>query len=252
MTTRTTGLRAGWLILALATGGLLATLAGLSFAPVRVPLGLVLAWIAPGYALLLLLFPRGLSHASRFALSLPASFALAALAGVILGYVPGGLTVTAVAVTQWALAAAALSASQLLALGAVVAAPGPAATVPARTRPTPAAVAIAGVLLCGAVAWAALGIAGAVQWPPTPYTALSVTGVGSDLRVVVENAEGRHAQYAVELQVSGAPAQRWDGISLDSGSHTALLMHVDPSGGAAEVRLYRAGDTQPYRTVRLN
>lgn len=248
MLDRTT-LRIGWALVVLASLGLAAALAELPFALVRVPLGLVLAWVAPGYALLMLLYPRRLGGAARLALSMPLSFALTVLLGIILDRIPGGLAGPTVLIAQWGLAAALALLASLLdrtrSSADEVSAP------PQRTRVRsagPAHLALAGLLALGCL-WALTGLGAAAQVTPTPYAALAVEGSGATTRVVIANEQGRPERYRLELVAGGATLQRWDDIRLESGGRHVLTLQASAPG--AEVRLYRDGEAAALRHVQL-
>jgi hypothetical protein len=214
-----------------------------------VPVGLLLAFVLPGAALVAALFPRrGLSRLERAVLCVALSLAVLVLGGLALHAAGVRLsTVSWLALTGGVTLLAALVAY----LRRVDWAPFPRVAV----RPL-APLALAAALLGGA-AWLSLATAQR-QTAATPVTALSIVDVsGADtagdtrsLTLEVTNQEAVAASYAltvtgtkgyaVTLQLTVSRAAPW---------RRSLTV---PLTDQVTASLYRAGDTSPYRTVHLH
>lgn len=271
-------------VLLTATVALVAALLGWDGNPVRAAAGLFLAWFAPGYALLFALSPNGRDTSERLPLSVPLSFVLAILTGLVLDITRVGLRAPAYVGMLWLLTAALLALGHYrLRRGARVetradgfdeqtapmdgdrGAPPSRATAPAAALGTPrprgaardgrpwAILGIGGVLLAASIAWAASSLVAASDSPRKPFTVLALEE--DYTQVVVENREGRPMRYTLSARVGSSVVQRVEDIQLRDGERrTVQLRRVEfrpEAPGTEEVLLFRQGDTRPYRQLRL-
>jgi uncharacterized membrane protein len=244
-------------LLLAATAGLSGTLLGWADAPVRVIGGLALSMFAPGYALLRALYPRALSSAERYALSVPVSFVLAILIGATVDLTPAHLSGNLIVVVLW------LSTVTLLALAYVQSYRARGTHLaPIRQLRTPigaAALVLSILLVEVALVWAGFSVFQAGRTTPKPFTALSVDGAsgiqqsGVPLSVTLDNEEGQSMQYDLQVTVGGSEISRVDGVQLDSGKSFSLQLPVlaDDDTAGADVIAYRSGESTPYRTVHV-
>jgi uncharacterized membrane protein len=246
-------------VLLAATVATVSAVAGVALNPLGVVSGLVLSLFASGYALLRALFPNGLSTAERFALSVPVSFGLGVLDGVVVNQTPLGLAAVPMVLTLWAstVVCAAIGYYRLQRLASDV--PDVSALPQHRQfRPPFAQLAIAASLLVVAGGWAAFSLVAASRAEPKTFTALSVDGAnatpaaGQPLTVTLENQEGRPMQYDLEVNLAGTVVSRLDGVRVDPGRQYSFTLPALPAQGAgADVLAYRSGDSQPYRRIHV-
>ena len=189
-----------------------------------------------------LLRPR-IGAAGAFTMAGGLSIAMVAIAGLVLNLLPWGLQ----AATWLGLVAV------LLAIGVAL------GRRPWTWRPTPAAasyevvlVAVGGVLVIAALAFAQIFAASPAESFTQLWIAPSTTAPGSSVEIHVRNDEQAATDYRVELLRNGALVQSWDRIHLAAG---ATWTETAAAGtGRVEARLYRASDplrVYRYVTVRL-
>jgi len=246
-TASTTGIALGWSDMA-----------------VRVPTGLVLSLFAPGYALIKALFPSGSTSGSeRIALSVPASLVVAVLVGAIANETPYGLTDVPIVLSLSAITLALLVVAYArLAFGTRAIHPAASAVVQRQASSSgisAGGVVISFVLIVAAGGWATYSLVSATRSIPKPFTALSVSGASgvqrSDepLTVAVDNQEGVPTEYDLEVSVAGAVITRVERVRVEPGAQYSMVLPVlDPNGPQAEVSLYRAGETEVFRQLRVS
>lgn len=241
-------------VIAVSTAIVIASLFGLPVGLLRIPAGLVVAFFAPGYAVLWLSgfsrVPGGMNHV---VFSMPASLAISVLVGVVLNVSPLGVRLASMgptlAVLTLILLAAALYRSQIGTPTGQGAAPQEAPrslashAVPSRpVTPMPAQaspgsrgrmsswVVVAIALLLGASAaaavWTGYGIVTASQDIPMPFTEFYLgntpdfpqeAGRRSDVTLAlgVNNQETRVMTYTVQVFI-----EPWAGGTLAAGEQT--------------------------------
>jgi hypothetical protein len=226
---------------------------------VRVPTGLILSLFAPGYALVMALFPTpSLPNAERIALSVPASLIVGVLVGTVANEAPSGLTQLPIVLLPWATTLVLL----MLAYGRLVVGQPSAET--SRSRPAapvrfgPGTL-IGGALIAAAGTFAVYSIVAASFTHPKPFTALSVDGASGTqhgaepLTVTVDNQEGVPMVYDLEVVVDDEVVSRTEAIRLEPGTHYSMaLPSLQPGDGLADVLAYRSGEPEIYRSVRVS
>lgn len=273
----------GDLDLALAIGAtavLLGLILIVSWAPLRIALGLTVVLFLPGYCLLAALYPRkgDLAGIERLALSLGLSLALVPLVGLVLNYTPWGIRLTPIAVGLSAL---------ILVLSGVAA---------YRRRQFPVQERYAGEvqlpvapvlrawgagrgwdrLLNIALALAILGALGSLAYAiaqpkvgerftefyvlgPTgearDYPAQLWAGIPVQLTVGIVNQEFQEETYRVEATLAGEKVGEAGPIVLGHGQKweepVSLLPQHTGAGQEMEILLYRGSGGEPYRKLRL-
>lgn len=234
--------------------------------------GLVLVWLAPGYALLLALFSQTLDRAWHIVLSLPASIVVVTLIGTLLDTNHQGLTdanfvwglwtvslvLTVVGLLRMRFSAPPVQNEQEtdLASHTDAAQGGPTTPAPSRSLGRGLATAfgwaVLSTLLVGTIWWSAEHVLAATQVTSTPFTSLAIahsTAKSQAPQVVVANHEGKSETYTVECWVEGKLAQRWDVGTIAPDQQWQTDLPEVSSATGAELKLFRAGETQPYRTA---
>jgi uncharacterized membrane protein len=263
------------LLLLIGAALLLPALLLLPIAPLRVPLGLAAALVAPGYALVAALFPRrgDLDGIARAALSVGLSLAVLPALALLLNALPWGLRPwpIAIALMLWIglCGWVALLRRGLAPAGAADTAPAlnPAgwwgAARRLRPRQLAGALAIVVVLAAGALALAAsdpsarltefyaLGAAGQAE----DYPRQVAPGEPVQLRLGIANHEGAPGSYRVELRASGQLLGQAGSIALDDGATWEAPLSFALAGAGddqqVDVLLFRGGEAAPYRRLRL-
>ena len=236
-------------IVAIAASALMMLLTPLVSYPgvLRVPAGLVLTMIGPGYAGLALLRPRLLTPWLHAALSLPLSFAVVILYSAVLDRTPGGVGGSRVTV------GVALITLALLVCWRLAGRPSTSWAAPRLPRLSFGRMAIAASLAV-ALAWGMFSLLHAARVDPTPrYTALSAsqsrTGAGnpggtSTLTLDVVNHEGATKRYLLTVLTEAAANRRGAGISqslnLRPGQRWTRALSV-PCAGVTRVSLGSPG-----------
>ena len=212
--------------------------------PLRVPLGLLLALFAPGYALLFAALPRSLGRPERLFLSVPVSIQVVVLTFMTLAQAHVGLTPTPLLLVVWAVTVGGTAVGWIRLSRMPLPATSAAPSLPFTTRDTLIAGALACVVLaCGA--WAGSRGWQAARAQPLGYTEL--TTQNSTIGVV--NHEGKPMQYSVVVSANGTTLQRQDDVTVPvDGSYSLSL---PASQDDLDIDLYRPGDTQPYRHVHV-
>ena len=265
-------------VLVVVTGVVVGSLPRWGGAPERAVAALLLVWFIPGAALLFALTPERLDRGGRLVLSVPASFALTVITGIVLDRVPPGLTAPAFLVSLASLSLV------LLTIGAIRRGrragdvgdgpPGTASTLDALlavNREAPVSVSrhdvagastshrlrwlgyvAVGLLLVASVVWAVQGMRLAAHTEPKPYTALGLepfqAGGNSQGAIVIDNQEGRAMTYDLEVRDDGQAIARQEGLKLAAGEQQRFALPL-PAGEPVEVLLFRSGDSDPMRRV---
>jgi uncharacterized membrane protein len=253
---------------ALAVTAAAAVASGLSFLPLRIPLGLLLAVAVPGYALTAALFPRedDIALAGRLGLAVGLSVAVVPPLALVLAYTPLLIRPASMA---GALAALTVAACLIGAFQRYRLRDARPFVLPLGALPRPAGKSPLAVYGAGALVAVALLYAIAFSGDPVPYTAFSVTGAtgrvqdlpatataGSDVlvRVVVDNREGGEREYTVRALVGGSAVKELP-LALEDGeaADVQLAIPVALAGSNQRVDLHLiSGDSpQPSRTLHF-
>jgi uncharacterized membrane protein len=273
-----------WLtaLVALLAGGLAlagppvgALLEGPAWLGLRLPLGLAALFVLPGHALATLLFPRSddLDGFERAALAVGISLVQIPFLALALDRSPWGLSPAALVVSLSALTPlwCALAALRIARL-APDAAFAPALRLEtlkwsALSRLERAAVLLSAVLV-GVVAWSLSAVSSQPDLPPlTEFFVLGREGLaesypraaapGEPVSVTVgaTNREGRPMEYRVVARRGELPLAQLGPVRVAAGeTWREQLTFALPDYGfdqRVEVLLFRAGDAEPYRSLRL-
>jgi hypothetical protein len=96
---------------------------------------------------------------------------------------------------------------------------------------------------------------GVEQQPRPGFTQLWVVRDGGDAMTVgISNAEGAPETFRVAIALDGEPLTERRGIELTDGRSWTETMPIPELArpiSSLEVRLFRAGDEEPYRTASL-
>ncbi len=242
----------------------------------RLVLGITLPMFVPGYVFIAALFPRrdSLDGLERTALSFGLSLALVPLTALALNFTPWGIGPASVAVglTVLVLVVAALAYQRRrdLAPGDRLAVNLSAALAVLRPRLTWGTVLGVALVLSAAGSVATAGYVLLTPKPPVTFTEFylrQVQGVietrpikvapGEQVSLVlgIANYEGRETSYWVDLEAPQQEAKRFAEASVAPGQawETKTSFALDYLGDGQKVlfKLYRQGDTQPYRTLYL-
>ena len=234
---------------------------GLPVPFVRVTVGLLTGLLVPGYVLSVALFPhRRLDGLDRFALTLGLSVASVPMVALALDYTPGGITSDSLGVGLLTFI------SLLSALAFVRRLRTPARQRyewrhPGRLVATLAVVAVAYALMVAVV----------LMQPAKPYTAFYVTSAGNkfqdfparvkpgadiQVRLSVENREGRTASYRIGLPSHTQGTADIPVPHLANGATWTSLVSVSAPASLGAHRLdfslYRDGATAVYRRLELD
>ncbi len=257
-----------WAIgLAAATVLAVAGVLGAPLGPLRVPLGAVAIFCAPGYAALLVARPRRLAGVQRILLAIPLSLAITIACGVALSLGPRGVRAADLALASLACAGIGfvVAGGRAAATGAwgvdAVAPRGALWRMPGRQR----ALRVAGALALAG--WAVWGIVLATRDRPTPYTELYIlatdeAGPGVTRATFgVRNREGGARRYLLVVAPVAPPGDpelrptvEWALAVGDGAEVTVEAREALPCGAALEARLWRDDGVgvvgPPYRVVR--
>jgi uncharacterized membrane protein len=224
----------------------------------RASLSLPFVLFLPGYALSAALLPDGRAGlAERIAFSVGLSIAIAAIGGLLLNLLPSGLTQA-----SW----------RLLLLGVTLTGagyalwrrqhqriPGPGPLVTQISVPEAALLSAAALLIGLALGLGALGV-NPVNHSTTadaPFTEFWAVPTQSGQQLVIQiglrNLEDQRVSYRVTLEAGGRVLAEWPQITLASGDswQAQATLPQDLSQQQITANAYRAGDTTPYRHVRL-
>jgi hypothetical protein len=239
-------------LFAAATGSLPIAVLELPLGVFRLLAGVVLVAVAPGYALLLALF--GDSDLRRqLAWSVPISLALTVLIGMVVSLARLSLAGPALLVGNWAGTAVLFGISTIRASitgGAPSTDPQPRPESAQEPASRPGAWGLlAGVLAVTlSVAWAGAQVRAASQPYVTPFSSLAFEASEREYaQLTLENHEVGATTYRLEIDVDGITIGRWVGFELARGARQTFL--VPTGSGRVEARLYRGGETEPYRRV---
>jgi uncharacterized membrane protein len=224
----------------------------------RAGLGLPFVLFLPGYALSAALLPDGrMGLVERLALSLGLSVAVAAIGGLLLNLVPSGLTAS-----SW----------RFLLLGVTLVAsgyafwrrqhdriPGPGALVTQISVREAALLSSAALLIGLALGLGATGVnpLGRSARADTPFTQLwaipSQNGQQTVVHLGLHNYEGKRIAYRVTLETDNRVLAEWPQVTLEDGDswQAQATLPATLSGQEVSANAYRAGDTAPYRHVRV-
>lgn len=241
------------IVAVLALGAIVLAVLDLPIPLVRAVIGVPLALVLPGYAVMAALFAR--SSALR-----PLEWALGSIAGSIVIAAIGGFVLNG---TPWGL----IPQTWALWLGGITLA---AVVIAARRRGDSvidtswrSALRVTrgqGIVigLAALVFVAAIGIAvyGATHTPRPGFTQLWLLPAASgSVRIGIHNLEGTPLSYILRVQADGAPVQTWANVTLQSGETWEMTVALSPQQQQAqtiEALLYRANaDGIIYRRVTL-
>jgi uncharacterized membrane protein len=243
-------------VLVLAAVTLVIALLGVDLPLIRVPLGLLLVLVLPGYALVAALFPRHpLRLAERIVVIVGVSLVCTILGGLALDITPWGLTTNTWAVLLSLITVAGVVVAGLRRTGGE---PVPAIAggrlLPSLSIPQALLFGLAALVVAGALGMAR---AGALEAPTPGYTQLWLlpdgTGTPQQVRVGVSNAESTPVQYKLQLIVNGNVAQEWANVPLAPGAkwETTTTLPADlPKTQPVAALLYRRDSPNTvYRRV---
>ena len=250
---------------------------GLSMEPVRIALGLAFVLFFPGYVLVSALYPRqeGLDGVERLALGLGLSLALVPLIGLALNFSPWGIRLTPIVVSLslWTLLVGAVAWRQRRQIA-------PHERFDIRLEPIiewarrprrridlafNAALVVAVLAVIGTVAWKIqqptpgeaftefyiLGAQGKLQDYPTDLR----SGESQGYNVGIINREGGPATYDVRAFLEEAKVGSLGSLSLSDDETWEGVLEITPTSAGErqklELRLYRDGGGEAYRTVHL-
>jgi uncharacterized membrane protein len=248
-----------------------------SFPPMQIVVGLVAALLAPGYALLANLYPRGyeFSLLERLGLSLGVSLAVASIGGLLLSFSPWGITTNSISFSLAGLVSG-LSLIALLLRWRLRSALSPSsrregtASFPANPRNWPAArvgLVLLGVVIMGAVGYflyreqalpprqsftefALLDAKGGTQ----NYATKLAVGKPASYRVSVVNRERSGAEYRVQVWFLDH-LQQEEVLTLSPGARLEQPISWVPPQSAQrawlEFRLLRSGQQAAVRKAGL-
>lgn len=272
-------------VAATAVVSIAAELLSMGVNPLRMVSGIVLVTFGTGYALLAALFPAremAVDRVQRLWWSIPTSFAVAIVIGVLLDSTPIGLAgrpyVLLLGFTtigclgyarlreRWRSPTGHAGAGTEHAVSTAGAESLHRGAVPTRQiRATPRRarrmergwLLFTAPLLLLALLWAMLGILQAARTDPKPFTALSLERVSDgaatpSLRITISNREERRMEYDLEVRPRTSEIMRWEAISVDAGADSSIDLSPEQFGadGDLEVVLFVHGSPQPYRTLR--
>lgn len=222
-------------------------------------LSLPLVLFLPGYAFSAALLPDGRAGlAERLAISLGLSIAIAGLGGLLLNFLPGGLTADSwrfllLGVTL----TAAVWAYVRRRLGRIS---GPGPLVTQISMREVALLSSAALLIGLALGFGALGIdptTGSNTLGTGPFTQMWAVPAQNGQQTVVHlglhNYEGESVSYMLTLEADGRVLAEWPQVTLQSGADWQAQAALPQNFAGKEVtaNVYRAGDAAPYRHVRL-
>ena len=244
---------------------------------IRVPLGLALVLLAPGYALSAALFAKrdDLDTVTRLALSFGISIASVPLLALALDLLPWGIRLWPMTIALaawigvWTLIAAFRRACLLRSDDAML---PPAAELPgwwagltSRQRYS-----YGGSLLfgCALVLWIVAGMPGlAEQAPATEFYVLGAQGLAEDyprevatgeamqVTLGIRNNDSRPATYRVEVRSGDTPIAQLASVEVAAGQlwEQPLSYTLTQAGDDQQVDLllFRANETHPHRWLRL-
>jgi uncharacterized membrane protein len=216
------------------------------------PIGILMIFVVPGYALLRASGRWDPALPGRTGLVVVTSIGSVALGGLVLNLLPTGLTATSWSVGLLMVVAAS---------AALVWKRDGWRTPPDAPRPAlPAGTTIAKALVCLTLVGVAAAVALTSQThlnQRETYTELSINPHGAGHEVHVRNREGSTVGYVVEVHVGGqAPENHAMRLADDASWSRAVVSpaaaRVRGRRPAITVDLYRAGDARRYRRVVLN
>lgn len=248
----------------------------LQFPLLRVPVGLLVVLLAPGYALVAALFPRRdqLDGIARAGLSFGLSVAVVPLLAWVVNALPWGLRPWPIAVSLmiWLILWSTIALLRRARLPVGVADMAPAIDIPgwwgglarpARLRYLLGGLALVLVLASGAYAlvapdpssrlteFYALGAEGLAESYPREVA----PGQPMQVELGIVNREGISGRYRVEARSAGQLLVQAGPIDLaDGASWRAPLSYALPQAGPdqqVDILLYRDDAPEPYRQLRL-
>lgn len=237
----------------------------------RVPLGIVLVLLAPGYALQAALFPArdDVDMPIRAALSFGLSVALIPLLALLLDRLPWGIRPLPIAV---ALALTIVLATMVamwrrgrLVVSGTAAIPSPPARwMDGRWARGYAFGLVALLMVLGVM------LAMMLNPPPERYTefyALGAQGLAEEyprevaagepivLQLGITNQEGARVRYRIEVHAGGAVIAQIGPVVVDDGTTWSESIHYALARAGVDqpvdILLFREGDTEAYRQLRL-
>lgn len=212
----------------------------LEAAPARLLLGLPLAFILPGYALMAAILPeKKLGAPERLLFGLGLSLVAAILVGLGLNVTPWGLALGA-----WPFVLGGLT------LGACAVAWARRANRPAYeplarqgAGPTPGQGFLFGLAAIIVVAALTIASAGATQKRAAGFTQLwmlpAKAGNATTARLGVGSGEYAQVKYRLELKVDGRLVRQWMPIELQPGEKWETTVVLPPAQESVEALLYR-------------
>jgi uncharacterized membrane protein len=221
---------------------------------VRVPLGLFLVLVLPGYVTTLALFPRRtLGIPERAALSLGLSLVIGAFGVLVLNATPRGIDAL-----SWLLFLAAITALAGVCAHIRRYSGGTGSVPPRAPRIGTSQALLFGLALMIALTAGGVSYASARHQPSAGFTQLWLLPAGGGdptLRIGIESHESTTTQYLLKVAVAGQVALEWPSLTLQPNGRwetTAALPANLSSVGTIEAVLYRADKPDViYRRVAL-
>jgi uncharacterized membrane protein len=242
----------------------------------RIPLGLLALFLAPGYVLALLLFPRftDLDNFERLGGAVGLSLAQYPLLAVGLDRSPWGLSPTAIIASvtlltwTWGVAAAVrliwVSPDQLLTSGL----PSPSSFRLTRLSKLESLTALAGLGLLVVVCWSVWVLVSQPAQPPiTEFFALGSDGLAQNypgtaapqqpisITLGVRNLEDQPMEYAISARLDNTSLAEVPQFRLEAGATRTITLTFAISdygyGQRVDLLLFRSGVSEPYRRLAL-
>jgi uncharacterized membrane protein len=250
------------------------TLDGLEWLWLRVPLGLLAMFLAPGYTLAVLLFPRfsDLDSFERVGGAVGLSLAQYPLLALGLDRSPWGLSPTAiiasVTLLTWVWGIAAVVRLVWVSPDQVFTSVWPSPFGLTRLSRLERLTAVAGIGLLGVVGWSVWVLVSQPAVPPiTEFFALGSDGLAQNypstaapnqpisITLGVRNLEGQSVEYAVSARLDSISLAEVPPFRLESGetSRTTLTFALSDYGFGQRVDLllFRSDIADPYRRLAL-
>jgi hypothetical protein len=233
--------------------------------PIRIPAGVAADMFAPGFCCLLAWRPRWMTTSYLPIVSIPLSMACAALCGVVLDLLPGGVTGTrmTLALMLLTMIAAAASAGHFLASGEDRAAAtsehpsAPDSPVVRRTRRSALRVGLLATAVCLTAAAAATAIVAASRASvATKYTSVALVPGGSAggqqrVSVEVQNETGESLTYTVHLSLTG-PTQTNRPLEASVDAPQTLTREIRVDAGSTGLTSVTTSCSTEVRAVVTN
>ncbi len=238
----------------------------------RIPFGVVSVLLAPGYALVALIFPDGdhIDFLERMGLSIGMSLGIITIQALILDRAPGGLAPGSIRVMMMATSLVLLAGALLRRAKALPGAQRPWTRGTERSSPAGRAVRFTQAIVVANLVIAALAYAITVGDRPPPPTEFYILGregilanyprevvVGSSvaLHLFIQQAQNEAGQYNISVRRGDTVLTSLGPIGVEPGTMWEGNLQIVPDavGGDQEVsiRLEQFGQAQAFRTLRI-